>query len=130
MSGLSLQEAKSLILEQHKINVSEDDPVMMVVTLHEAFLKDQSALLEKHNQALTLAMSGVVETFRQELSTETESFRTVVKSVALEHMTALVSQHQTNMAAHAQTVKFWTLLVLVAGVCVFLGMMLPHSFAR
>ena len=44
---LSLEDAKTLIHNKHEISVSDDDPLLAIVTIHQAFIQDYERLLKQ-----------------------------------------------------------------------------------
>ena len=68
-AGLTLADAKELLLRKHKAHVDDDDALLMEVTLHEAFLGDYERMLEHHRKAVRTVMEesakSTVETIRK-----------------------------------------------------------------
>ena len=56
--ALSIAEAKALLAARHSVAVGDDDPVLMLVTLHEGFVSDHERLLERHRKALEAVMAS------------------------------------------------------------------------
>jgi len=71
-AAMSLKEVKALIAEHHGVALGADDPVLMLVTLHQGFLADHERLIARHEKALaaTLAETGeaVAAAVREALS--------------------------------------------------------------
>jgi hypothetical protein len=51
--GLDLESVRTLLAQKHATVVDPDDPVLMLVTLQNAFLAEYEKLLARHNKALT-----------------------------------------------------------------------------
>jgi len=66
--GLDLEEVRALLARKHDTVVGADDPVLMLVTLHNAFLGEYEKLLARHNAAITALLTektdGYVESVR------------------------------------------------------------------
>ncbi len=62
---LTIAAARTLIRERHNAGLDEDDPALMLVTLHGGFVGDYERMLSRHNEALTTiigtAISGLTE---------------------------------------------------------------------
>lgn len=98
VSTVSFEEAQA-ILRQHGLRVSESDvEVVMLVALHGAFHHQTQKLLDRHNAVLTTVMGKSVQTLHESLERAQMDFASAVRSVALENVTALISQHQKDMA--------------------------------
>jgi len=51
--GLTFEQVRSLLIKEHKTTMSDDDPMLMIVTIFNAFLTEYDKLLKRHNSALT-----------------------------------------------------------------------------
>ena len=51
--GLSFDQVRTLLIQAHKTTMSDDDPMLMLVTINNAFLGEYDKLLDRHNEALT-----------------------------------------------------------------------------
>ncbi len=69
--GLTFEDVKLAIAMKHDATISQDDPVLMLVTVCNAFLTEQEKLLERHNKAVTKIMAS-----------QTGDYITQVKDVA------------------------------------------------
>lgn len=54
--GLSVEEVRALLAKKHNLAVPVDDPMLMMVTIQNAFLGAQIQLQEKHKKALAAFM--------------------------------------------------------------------------
>lgn len=118
---LTYEEACAL-LKRHGRLISEDDVELVVlVTLHNEFMRlvherlavADAGMVErntKHQAAITEIMKRSVDEMRKGMAAERDAFASAMRSVALENVTALISQHQQDMAEHRQTVRFCTFL--------------------
>jgi hypothetical protein len=59
--ALSIDAARKMIAERHGTGIDEDDPLLMMVTLHEGFIVDYQAMLERHNGALTKVIGEAIK---------------------------------------------------------------------
>ena len=50
--GLSVEDVRALLARKHETSVPKDDPILMVVTILNAFLGRQDELQKKHEKAL------------------------------------------------------------------------------
>ncbi len=49
---ITIAKAQALLAEKHKVIVDDQDGLLLMVTLHQAFLNDHSKLLSAHSQEL------------------------------------------------------------------------------
>ena len=61
--GLTLDEVRSLLATKNSITVSPDDPILMMVTLLNAFLTEEEKLLDRHRKALTSILTDKTDTY-------------------------------------------------------------------
>ena len=57
---LSIDAARKLISERHGRGMDADEPLMILVTLHGAFVKDYEKMLSHHTQAITTVISSAI----------------------------------------------------------------------
>lgn len=51
--GLTIEQVKQLLIANHHTTMSHDDPMLMMVTISNAFLAEYEKLFGRHNEALT-----------------------------------------------------------------------------
>ncbi|EHJ48801.1 hypothetical protein DFW101_2797 [Solidesulfovibrio carbinoliphilus subsp. oakridgensis] len=93
--GLSIEQVRTLLIQKHKTTMSDDDPMLMLVTINNAFLGDYDKLLGRHNKALTAYFESqaqkLLEAARQ--ASEVASGVEIVQEACQKHANALhVSQ--------------------------------------
>ena len=83
--GLDPEEIRKLLMEEHQVPLEEHDPILMVVTLQNAFTQEYNKLLQRHHEALKKTLKGVLgETSKEmrQLSNElmNETVRTTIEN--------------------------------------------------
>ena len=75
--GLTLDEVRALLAAKNSVTVTPDDPILMMVTLLNAFLAEEEKLLERHRKALTTILAdrtdGYVKAVEQTTASLSES---------------------------------------------------------
>lgn len=75
--GLTLDEVRVLLAAKNSVTVTPDDPVLMMVTLLNAFLTEEEKLLERHRKALATILAdrtdGYVKIVEQTTASLSES---------------------------------------------------------
>jgi hypothetical protein len=75
--GLSIETVRNLLMQKHQTTMSQDDPMLMMVTLTNAFLGEYDRLLKQHNTSLTSYLESAsvqhLETIRQASDAITQS---------------------------------------------------------
>ena len=105
--NLSYEDACALVKRNGRL-ISEDDiELVVLVTLHNEIMRLTHENLQAHQR---LAEEGNKKDLRKGVAAEKDAFTSAVRSVALENVTALISQHQKDMAEHRQTIRVCTFL--------------------
>ncbi len=63
--GMSFDQVMADLAAQHKTIVSKDDPILMVVTILNAFLTEEEKLLDRHRRALTTILADRTDHYVQ-----------------------------------------------------------------
>ena len=119
--NLSYEDACALVKRSARLISDDDIELVVLVTLHNEFmrlthddLQAHRTLAEerdtKHRAAMTEIMKRAADDLRKGVAAEKDAFTSTVRSVALENVTALISQHQKDMAEHRQTIRVCTFL--------------------
>lgn len=95
--GLEPEEIRQLLMEKHDVALGKEDPILMLVTLHNAFTAEYNRLLKRHHEALMKTMkkvlgatSGEVRAISDDLMSQT--VRTTIESTVTE-----ISLHKSAM---------------------------------
>ena len=95
--GLSFDQVREILAAQHQTIVSADDPILMVVTLLNAFLAEEDKLLDRHNKALTRILAVRTEGYVQAVEKTTATLGTSLSSASLESITQIFAIHGQKM---------------------------------
>lgn len=125
--GLSISDVQKLLAEKHEIAIPKDDPVLMVVTMLNAYLKEVQTLHERHEKGMSklladktdVYVSGIQDSTNKLTETFTSASTEGVKQVWAENMIALVGFRKS--LALGGTIIFLSALVNVT-VFILLGL--------
>src|SRR3546814_17491086 len=92
-----LAEARRLLSETHKVTVGDDDPILMAVTLHQAFIADFEGLLRRHNDQLALEVDGIMTKATNRVAASANVLRDDLLNTAVKNVIASVA-HQAESA--------------------------------
>lgn len=110
---ISKQEVRTMLLAENGVAVGEDDPILMSVTLHTAFMGDLARSLEAHrkaqNESFEHAVVGVVESVTQSANKLRDALldgavRSVLNGVAQQSEALGTLQSKTKSQLIAQAV--------------------------
>lgn len=75
--GLSLEQVKNLINQQCGISIKNDDPIMCMVPILNAFLHEQQKMEEKYREALEKVFQQITGAFTEELDKRMQGNNTI-----------------------------------------------------
>lgn len=110
---ISKQEVRTLLMSEHGVAVGEDDPILMAVTLHTAFMGDLVRCLEMHrsaqNESFESAVVGVVASVTESANKLRDALldgavRSVLNGVAQQSEALGTLQSKTKSQLIAQAV--------------------------
>jgi len=94
--GLTHDQVAELLVLQCKLEVSPDDPMMMMVTLLNAYLHEQDKLLQRHNQALTSILSARTDGYVQAVEQVSNDLKTSLASSTVEGIQSTYKQFRIS----------------------------------
>ena len=82
--GMSIEQARSLLMREHPgENIGKDDPLLMLVTLLNAYLAETERLMDQHNTALTKILSARVDDYVRAVQQVSKELTPAMSSAAL-----------------------------------------------
>ncbi len=97
--GLDFESIRTLLAQKHGAVVEVDDPILMLVTLHNSFLGEYEKLLKRHNEALTAFLG---EAGAQHLDAAREAAEAVTKGLSASSIGVIqehLQGHRKDMAS-------------------------------
>ncbi len=116
--GLRLEDARTLLQSTHDSRVGLDDPLLMQVTLHNAFLADYQALLDRHHQALTALFSAKAAEYLAEARAAAEALTTECSSSSAAAITRIFAEHRRALGRLRTHLAVMTACIVVAALAV------------
>jgi len=121
--GLSLDQVANLLAEKNKTIVSLDDPILMTVTMLNAFLAEEDRLMERHKGAITQVLASRTDKFVQAVGKAAASVSETFSGQAVTAMKEAVAEHSKAFAAmeeslisHQANIRWWGIIALVSAV--------------
>jgi len=115
--GLSLEDVRALLAAKHGATLSADDPVLMLVTLQNAFLAEYERLLARHNQALTTLLAEKTEAHVSGVLQAAESLRANLSTGSVEAVRAVLAGHVTAMTHFRAQLIWLAAVVALSALC-------------
>lgn len=129
--AMSLDDARALLAREHQTTIGADDPILMSVTLHQAFCADLDKLLARHGTRVSEILAATGNSYAEAVEQTLESLKDKTVRASLEQSFALISE----LTKVTETLKrrmrryglFHTFLTLVSLVsCVLALAILSH----
>ena len=114
--GMALQDARSLLEAQHGSRVSADDPVLMLVTLHNAFLKDYEQLLARHHQALTGLFAEKGAAYLAEVGRASDVIGKELSAASVKSIRETFQAHGQALQRFRRDITWLTAIVMTAAL--------------
>lgn len=124
--GLTLEQVRSLLTKHHDVAVPKDDPMLMFVTICNAFLGEVQALHQRHETGLTRLMADKTDAYVRGIKEATAQLAAGLSSASVEGFKAACKQHESRMAGFKSNLTWLAAIVAVSALvnvtaCVLLG---------
>lgn len=124
--GLRLEQVQALLATQHNVAVPKDDPMLMFVTICNAFLGEVQALHQRHETGLTRLMADKTDAYVRGIKEATAQLAAGLSSASVEGFNAACQQHESRMACFKSNLTWLAAIVAVSALvnvaaCVLLG---------
>lgn len=109
---VTMDDLRAHLWEVHRVTVDRNDPLMMIHTMHRAFLEDYWRMLKRHEGAITKALSSATEIHMAEVRESIAELRDKALSAGLENRLESI-RIQVRLAEEANS-KFRRLVKVLA----------------
>ncbi|HBT97268.1 MAG TPA: hypothetical protein DEB25_06380 [Desulfobulbaceae bacterium] len=114
--GMSLEQVQNLLAEKHKTIVGLDDPVLMLVTVMNVFLAQESALIERHKTALAKVMADKTGEYVGAVQQVTDSLTKSLSDVTLAAMEKTFAAHSLELAQHKRNIMWLSAIAAISAL--------------
>ena len=114
--GMSLEQVQNLLAEKHKTIVGLDDPILMLVTVMNAFLAQQNALIERHKTALAKVMADKTGEYVGQVKAVTDSLSASLSDVTLAAMQETFSDHSADLKTHKSDIMWLSAIAAISAL--------------
>jgi len=91
--GLTLDEVRALLAAKNSVTVTPDDPILMMVTLLNAFLTEEEKLLERHRKALTAILADRTDGYVKAVEQTTASLSESLSNASLDEIKKIFQEN-------------------------------------
>lgn len=114
--GLSLEEVRMLLAMKNSASVSPDDPILMVVTVLNAFLSEEEKLLDRHRKALTAILTERTDGYIKSVEKTATHLGESLSSASAAEMSRLFSENTLKMGKFSQNLFWLAAIVTVSAL--------------
>lgn len=109
--GLTIEGVRSLLATKNSISVSPDDPILMMVTLLNAFLTEEEKLLDRHRKALITILADRTDHYVQAVEQTSASLRESLSSSSLSEIKKIFAKHAGTMNQFRSSITWLAAIV-------------------
>ena len=114
--GLDLKSVRTLLAQKHATVVDPDDPVLMLVTLQNAFLAEYEKLLDRHNKALTAMLAEKTDGYVSGVLSATKGLAKDFSAASVETIRTILQGHVSALAAFRQNLTWLAAIVIISAL--------------
>ena len=114
--GLDLESVRALLAQKHAAVVDPDDPVLMLVTLQNAFLAEYEKLLDRHNKALTAMLAEKADSYVSGVLSATKGLAKDFSAASVENIRTILQGHVSALAAFRQNLTWLAAIVIISAL--------------
>lgn len=102
---MSLDDARAMLVRAHGVAVGTDDPVLMLVSLHQGFVRDYEAMLRRHDDAIQGFLGATGEACAEAVENVLASLKDKTVKASLDQAFALVERQAVAMDELRRTLR-------------------------
>jgi len=120
--GLDLEEVRSLLMEKHQIPVEDNDPMLMEVTIFNAFVEEYNRLLKVHHMAMKKTMTKIIGEHGAKVEELANSLMKDAVRTTIENTVTEISMHKVAMDSFLADLKKYAWLNSACAVICILAL--------
>jgi len=95
--AMSLDEARAMLVREHGVAIGSDDPLLMLITLHQGMLRDYERMLARHDSAIAAILGTTGSACADAVETVLASLKDKTVKASLDQAFALVERQALAM---------------------------------
>ena len=114
--GLTLEQAKALILNQCNIALGNNEPALMGITICNAYLGEMQKLHARHREGLSRLMAEKTDAYVAGVNAAVEQLSTSLSSASVEGIRKIFEAHAATLNAFKFSVYWAAAIVSVSAL--------------
>lgn len=116
--GLSVEEVREMLHRKHNTSIPVDDPMLMLVTVCNAFLTEQAKLQQAHQKALTAFMGEQTSGYAASMEKSMGELGRMLSDVTIDGIRKASADFSANMASHRSALYLCTAINAVSALLI------------
>lgn len=128
--GLTVEEVSAMLHKEHGVSVPKDDPVLMQVTILNAFLEAQLKLQKRHEKALAAFMSKQTSAHVEAVEKSVHQLSETLSGVTVKGIQEAAKDFVADVSSHRTTLWLCTAIIAcsaIINVAVFVLQAVQHG---
>jgi hypothetical protein len=114
--GLTLEDVRTLLSKAHNTSIPENDPLLMIVTINNAFLGEVQKLHARHEQGLSRLMAEKTDAYVSGVKATVDQLSESLSSASVEGVRKIFDAHAATLNAFKYAVYWAAAIVAVSAL--------------
>ena len=114
--GLSYKDIALLMAMKHKSVAEADEPIMIMVSVCNAFLSETEKLHQRHNEALSTIIAGKTQEYISGVKKTTDAFTQTLADASVEGVRQIFKEHAASLQAHQGNTRWCAFIVAISAL--------------
>ena len=109
--GLELEQVRNLVMQQNNEVLGKDDPLLIMVTILNAFIGEQETVNERHHNALVSVMGASTDKYITGVKKSVDTLSNELSTASVDTIREVMQQEDLRRVKHNQNMKWATLII-------------------
>ncbi|GHV49833.1 hypothetical protein FACS1894168_0130 [Deltaproteobacteria bacterium] len=114
--GMSMEAVHTLLTKRHNTSIPENDPLLMIVTILNAYLGEVQKLHARHEEGLARLMAEKTGEYMKGVNTAVDQLSTSLSSASVEGIRKIFDDHAAKLNAFKSAVYWGAAIVTVSAL--------------
>ena len=115
-TGLTIEQVRALLAKAHEAVISKDDPILMVVTMLNAYLTEVDRLQARHEKGLSRLMAEKTDGYVAGVQAAVEQLTESLSSASAEGIRKVFEDHAARLHTFRLNVSWVAAIVAVSAL--------------
>ena len=115
-TGLNLEDVRALLTKTHNASIPANDPLLMIVTINNAYLGEVQKLHTRHEQGLARLMADKTDAYVSGVKAVVDQLSTSLSSASVEGIRKVFDDHAATLNAFKYAVSWSAAIVAVSAL--------------